>query len=800
MQLPALPLTAFREQFLSGTTRGPLLLEAEPGAGKSTLAPLWMLEAIPPTSVLWVVQPRVLAAQALAQRLARLFEEEMGGTVGYQIPFDHRASRKTRVLFMTPGILLQHLLQNPTLEGVGAVILDEVHERSVNQDLAWAWLQETAILRDDLQLVLMSATPDPALQQQLPQRLFAEGYCFPVTTHYQPPNTSPHLGQELLPQQLIRALSTQASWQQTTSLVFLAGWRDIEDCARELKAAYPDHKILRLHSRVPALEQARALDPAEGPRIILATNIAETSLTITDVTLVIDSGWVRRAAYEQRTGITRLRTTRISQASADQRRGRAGRVAAGHCIRLWSQDQPLVAADLPEIRTCDYLPLALRLGHWGTRESDLNWLEPPNPLALQQARELLRSLGMLDGKGKITAAGYQVSDLGTHPRTAAILQAAVKGGKIPQQVLLMALALHFEWSADSSLDAWLEVAADQLGRDRRWRLQRQRWLGVLGAVESDQPIPAELLARAFPDRIGFRQASGRYRLNCGISVEPLDKVAAPWALFPQIQPVAKGHRGPALVLQLTLEAQQQLSQRETDVVFKQGRWQGRNRWRMGGQVIAEVVEPLSEDVLAVTLGQHIVRLIIEKGLEVLPWSASARSLRARAQLLSAVGLLSAPDLTDQGLTVTVSQWLQPFLDEHTPLESLPLLNALEAFIGYDNCQQLSRLLPENLALPSGRQVPLTFASDGTPEVAAKLQEFFGCESLQLAGGRIPLRIHLLSPNGSPLAITTNLSTFWRQAYPEVRKEMRGRYPRHPWPDNPLDHVATSLTKKRLQQP
>ena len=799
MNLPELPLSLYRESFMESLQAGTLLLEAEPGAGKSTLAPLWVLDAVPDEQSVWVVQPRVLAAQALANRLAGLLGESPGETVGYQVPYDNRSSAKTRLLLMTPGILLQHLLRNPLLDGVGVVMLDEIHERAVNQDLAWALLQEVQILRDDLQLVLMSATPDPGLQRQIPQRLFAPGRCFPVTTEFLPPKQNAYGQAEKLDDHLLRALQSCPDWQQQTTLVFLPGWRDIEACAQAVLHRYPSHRIVRLHSRVTAQEQLQALDPAQGVRLILATNIAETSLTIADVTLVIDSGLVRRAEYEQRTGITRLRTARISQASADQRRGRAGRVQAGHCIRLWSQDQPLAPADLPEIRTTDYVPLVLRLAHWGSGADQLNWLESPNHLAMVQAQQQLHSWHLLDAHGKVTVAGEQVSELGTHPRIAALLQSMIHEGVLPESALLLALALHFELNPAADMPSWLAESAQELQRQAHWRLQRKRWLAVLHAqVKPQSVLPAQQLALSFSDRIGFRQDSGRYRLNSGISVEPTHVLNTAWAIFPVIQPRAKGHAGLGIELTLTAEQQRQLSQRQSYLVFKQNQWQRQSLWKMGGVVIAEQTEVIANDELAPALLEHVHTIVAEKGLQGLTWSANAERLLQSARLIARYDLLTLPPLDDASLVSQLASWLQPFLTAQTQLDALPWRAGLEFYLGYEHCQKIQAILPETIQLPSGRHVSLTFAADATPEISAKLQEFFGCSDLRLADGRIPLRIHLLSPNGSSLAITTDLTSFWRQAYPDVKKEMRGRYPRHPWPDNPFDHVATALTKKRLQ--
>ncbi len=795
MLLPDLPLSALHDDFIAALANTPLLLEAEPGAGKSTLAPLWVLAQAAAGQQVWLVQPRVLAAQALAQRLAQLLGEIPGQQVGYQIPYDSRMGTGTRLVLMTPGILLQHLLQNPILDGVACVMLDEIHERSVNQDMAWAFLQEVQILRDDLQLVLMSATPDPALQQQILNRLFAPGRCFPVSIQYQPAKQNPNTYTEKLEVQLLRALFAYPQWQTTTVLVFLPGWREIENCAGLIAQQFSAQKIFRLHSRVPSNEQVAALDPAQGPRLILATNIAETSLTIADVTLVIDSGLARRADYEQRTGITRLRTTRISMASAEQRRGRAGRVQAGHCIRLWSQDQPLAAADLPEIRATDYLPLALRIAHWGSPADSLPWLEAPNKLALNFAVQQLQKMQLLDAKEQITAGGKSVSALGTHPRIAAFLLLHEK--TISESALLLSLALHFELTAEQDFSTVLDDSARELARNRQWQQQQKRWLGVLSLQKNAAALDPLLLARAFSDRIGFKQESGRYRLNSGMSVEPQGRLEAQWAVFPLINTKPKSHSGVGIALQLSAGQQRQLSLAQSALVFKQQRWQEHTSWMMGGVVIDEGWKIIPASEIAQKLLEHIRTLIAAKGFDQVVWSDKARALLERARLVVTYQLCELPALDDETLMRNLHQWLLPFLNETTRLDNLPLQDALEFYLGFDHCQKIAQLLPGKIDLPSGRSVAVDFASDGSAQISAKLQEFFGCEQLQLANGKIPLKIHLLSPNGSPLAITTNLQTFWQQAYPEVRKEMRGRYPRHPWPDNPLEHEATALTKRKL---
>lgn len=793
--LPQYPLTELRDDFFRAIKQGTLLLEAEPGAGKSTLAPLWMLHSLAADKKIILVQPRVLAVQSLAQRLAELVGDGLGKTVGYQVPYDACVSDSSRLLVMTPGILLQHLLQDPTLNKIACVMLDEIHERSVNQDSAWAWLQEVQILRDDLQLILMSATPDPQLQQQISQRLFAPGRCFPVGTQYLPAKTNTPYS-EKIEEHVLRALASHSAWQNSTTLVFLAGWSEIEKCAQAIQARYPNQAVFRLHSRVPMVEQKRALNPASGSRIILATNIAETSLTIADVTLVIDSGLVRRPDYEQRTGLTRLRLARISQASADQRRGRAGRVQAGHCIRLWSQDQPLAAADLPEIRATDYLPLALRLAHWGSPALSLPWLEAPNKLALDFAQQQLRQMNLLAADNKITSAGEQVSALGTHPRIAAFLLSYKNS--IAENEILLALALHFDLNSETDLDELIEAAQQELQRNRQWQQQQKRWLQKLQlSITKNESINANLLARAFSNRIGYQQESGRYRLNSGISVDAQSKLDSPWALFPIINPKPKGHTGVGIVLQLSPTEQRTLSQEERQLIHKSNHWQIHARWRMGGVVIDEEFIALDPEKISGLLLDYIREKISDKGLLQLNWSDDAERMLQRARFVQAQGLLELPDLTEAALVVTLDNWLLPFLNAQTRVDHLPWLNALEFYLGYENCLAIAQALPEKIELPSGRHIRVEFSAEGVPQVSAKLQEFFGCEQLQLAEGKIPLKIHLLSPNGSPLAITMNLQTFWQQAYADVRKEMRGKYPRHPWPENPLEHEATALTKRKL---
>lgn len=803
MDLNSLPIASLRDQFFVTLNQSPLLIEAEPGAGKSTLVPLWVLEKLPKGKQIWLIQPRVLATLALAKRLTELAnqyfqtQDRLGERVGYQVPFDNKQSAATQLLLMTPGILLQQLLHNPTLDNVACVILDEVHERSVNQDLAFVFLQETSILRDDLQLILMSATPDTALQKNIQMRLFASGRQFPVETRFLPKKKNPQqqkYNDETLAKQVLRALNEVVDWQERCCLVFLPGWKEIEQCRIELTGSFPRHKIFCLHSRVNSQEQMKALDENEGARIILSTNIAETSLTIPDVTLVIDSGLMRRVDYEQRTGISNLRTSMISQSSADQRRGRAGRVQAGICIRLWSQDTVLAAADLPELRSTDYLPLALRLAHWASPVDDLQWIEKPNSLALDYARQELRKMDFLDQDYQITGSGKIVSQLGTAPRVAALLIS--QKSTVSDELLLLALMIHFDFSSEVFTQDWQSLAALERAKNSHWQLQQKRWLNYLQLTITQDAINTMDLAKAFSDRIGFLLPSGKYRLNSGMSVNVIHNLDSPWAVFPVINSSGKEASALGFALHLTSSQQKELSQLKKSLVFKQV-WSEHLSWWMGGVMIDEAYDAITASDIGDKLGSYLQNLANEKTITQLGWCEHSLALLARARILQNYALLELPAISDQVLAEKIPQWLSPFLTCDSKLDQLPWLQALTFYLGQEKVNHIQNLIPEKITLPSGRAVSVEINSHQQLMISAKLQEFFGCESLIMGDGKLPLQIHLLSPNGSPLAITSDLQSFWKQSYPEVCKEMRGRYPRHPWPDDPLAHQPTALTKKKL---
>lgn len=806
---PELPIDVLESDFYRALEAGSILLEAEPGAGKSTRVPLWALEASGEAEV-WLIQPRVLPTRALAQQLAHLLgEKSVGQRVGYQVPFDRQSSAATRLLVMTPGILLQRLLSDPELCSVRVVILDEIHERTATQDLVWALLQEAAILRDDLRLVLMSATPEKSLQDQVDTCLYTPGRCFPVTVDYLP--ALEQRGQsEPLAQHLLRACQTLPDWQQQTLLVFLPGWREIEACRKTLNDAWPAQQVYCLHSRVAPAEQARALNTSSGPRIILATNIAETSLTIADVTVVIDSGLERTPEFEQGTGVSRLYTRRISAASAEQRRGRAGRVQAGHCVRLWPAAERLAPAQLPEIRRSDYLPLALWVAHWGSPWRELPWLEKPGEQGMEQALQQLTRWQLVTDDEQVTERGRQVAALGTHPRLAALLLHTRENLTDNAWLPLAALALHFDWQEQmaAGATAWLESALGEFRRTSTWQQLWRRWQKVLAvtlepSASLPDPLSAALVqqvAEVMPERLAHRQTSGRYRLNSGISVTA--EGGGEWLLMLQLLGRRREHSGVGVPVELPPQLLESLAQARRTLHWQGGRWVCTTGFYLGGRCVREQREKLSSEQIVAEL----IANLQQQGLAHIHWPAPAVTLLARLRLAASHTRLTLPDCSLTLLEENLSQWLQPLLETDTAPEQLPLAQGLKNYVGYEAMMALDRLLPERLTLPSGRKVAINYADSlsaalteepPVPRVAAKLQEFFGTQEVTLPLPQVPLQLELLSPAGRALAVTGDLAFFWREVYPQVRRENRGRYARHPWPDDPLTHTPTAYTKKRL---
>jgi ATP-dependent helicase HrpB len=787
------------------------VLEAPPGAGKTTLVPLQLLaEPWLAGRRILVLEPRRLAARAAATRMAELLGEEPGATVGYAIRFERRVGRGTRVEVVTEGLLTRYLQRDPALEGYGLVVFDEFHERSLDADLGLALcLEAQEQLRPDLRLLVMSATLDgTAIARHLGGAPVArsEGRLFPVRVEHLPGRDAG----EPVERRAARAVEAALAATAGGVLAFLPGAREIRRTAG-LLAALPGVRVHALHGDLPRAEQDAAIRPAApGERkVVLATNIAETSLTIEGVSAVVDGGLERRPRFSARTGMGRLVTVPISRASAEQRKGRAGRLGPGLCYRLWpaAEDRGRPEHRPAEIEEADLAPLALELAAWGVRDpAALRFptLPPVGPFA--QARGLLRELGALDSGGAITPHGRAMAELPLHPRLAHMaLRAKARG--MGGTALAVAALLGGRDSArggDADLGGRLKLLRPGTEAERV-RRQLARALGG----EAGEPLAAEVGAvasLAFPDRIaqarpgapgGFRLANGR-----GARLDPADPLARePWLAVAELDDAgAEARVRLAAALSFgDLEAlhgdrfetveEVRFEPREDAVV-------ARRVVRLGALAIKE--QPLAEPDPALVAGA-LCGAVRAQGMARLPWTAAARQLQARVALARRDDPEGWPDLGDAALLAGLEEWWAPHLAGRrrmADLASLDLRTVLLQRLDHAQRQALDRLAPSHLAVPSGRQVPVDYDAD-PPVLAVKLQELFGwIEAPTVNGGRTKLALHLLSPAGRPVAVTQDLAGFWATGYPAVRKELRGRYPKHPWPDDPRAATATRGVKPR----
>ena len=809
-----------------------LVLEAPPGAGKTTQVPLALLDAS------WLagrrivmLEPRRVAARSAAMFMAGQLGEEVGQTVGYRIRFENRVSARTRIEVVTEGILTRMIQDAPELEGIGALLFDEFHERHLAADLGLALaLDVQAGLREDLRTVVMSATLDGqrlAAFLDAP-RLSSEGRGHPVAISHFPARR-----EESLEAQARRAAEEALARHPGDVLVFLPGQREIARVQAALEAAVlpDDAEVLALHGELPVEQQSRVLQAAPDGRrrIVLATNVAESSVTLPGVRVVIDSGLAREPRFDPNSGFPRLDVVAISQASADQRAGRAGRVAEGWAWRLWPQSQRLEAQRRPEIAQVELAGLALELAAWGSE--GLRFVDPPPPGALAAARELLQRLGALAASGGITAQGRRMLALGTHPRLAAMLLAA----RTPRQQALAAdLAALVEardplrTRSDALAERWRALAAFRSGRvpadasrsalaaidaaARQWRRRLRCEAAPPPDIEAHEL--GDLLAHAYPDRIAARQPVDplRYQLANGRSARLFEDSALrgePWLVASELRHEA---RGDALLLRaapvdeafLRADFRERFVEREGAVWDADKRALVARRESRFDRIVLDSrpagrVDP---DQAA----QALTDAVRELGLVALPWTEGLRQWQAReVSLRQWMPELGLPDLSDAALQATLDDWLKPAFAGKTRLDALSeaeLGEALKSPLAWGLRQQVERLAPARITVPSGMERRIDYALDheGAPQppvLAVKLQELFGlADTPRVADGRVPLTLHLLSPGGKPLQVTGDLRSFWNRTYPEVRKEMKGRYPRHPWPDDPWSATATHRAKPR----
>ncbi|WP_233198796.1 MULTISPECIES: ATP-dependent helicase HrpB [Luteimonas] len=833
---PVFPITPLLPEILGSLAAHPrLVLEAPPGAGKTTQVPLALLAAD------WLqgrrivmLEPRRVAARSAAGFMARQLGEEVGGTVGYRIRFENRTSARTRIEVVTEGILTRMLQDDPALDAVGALLFDEFHERHLAGDLGLALACDVQSgLREDLRLLVMSATLDGArLADWLDApRLSSAGRSFPVDIRHAPARRD-----EALEHQVGRVVAEALATLPGDALVFLPGQREIARCRQLLETALPaDVELLALHGELPVDAQAHVLQPsADGRRrVVLATNVAESSVTLPGVRIVVDSGLAREPRFDPNSGFSRLDVVAIPQASADQRAGRAGRVAPGVALRLWPESQRLEPQRRPEIAQVELAALALELAAWG--DVSLRFPDPPPAGAMAAARDLLRRLGAFDAGDTITPLGRRMLGLGTHPRFAAMLLAA---GTPHAQALACDLCALIEARdplrpspgmprSDALAARWQALAAFRAGRTppdaqrstlaaidaaaKQWR----RRLRTDALPPRDAPAHAlgDLLAHAFPDRIGHRHARETYRypLSNGRMAKLFDDstlVGEPWIVASELRFDAKD----ALLLRGAPvdEAHLRATWPERFSDADETRWDAQKRALVGERVrrfdgiVLDAVA--SGRVDPAQAAQALSDAVGALGLEVLPWRDGLRQWRARVQgLREWMPELGLPDLSDAALRDTRDAWLRPAFAGCTRLDALDaetFAQALQARLDWTQRQQLDRLAPVRLTVPSGQARAIDYAIDGDgsaqpPVLAVKLQELFGlAETPAIADGRVPLTIHLLSPAGRPLQVTRDLRGFWERTYPEVRKEMKGRYPRHPWPEDPWNASATHRAKPR----
>jgi len=834
---PDFPIAALLPELRRSLAMHPrLVLEAPPGAGKTTQVPLALRDAewLQGRSIV-MLEPRRVAARAAAGFMAHQLGEEPGGTVGYRIRFEQKVSSRTRIEVVTEGILTRMLQDDPLLEGVGALLFDEFHERHLASDLGLALaLDVQAGVREDLRIVVMSATLDGERLARFldAPRLSSAGRSFPVDVSHFPARRD-----EATEPQVRRAIEHALAAHPGDVLVFLPGQREIARVHALLDAspALRDVDVLALHGELPVEQQARVLQPADDGRrrVVLATNVAESSVTLPGVRVVVDAGLAREPRYDPNSGFSRLDVVSVSQASADQRAGRSGRVAEGWAMRLWPESQRLEPQRRAEIVQVELAGLALELAAWGS--DALRFVDPPPPGALGAARDLLVRLGALDARHAITPLGRRMLALGTHPRLAAMLLAPRDDG---ERALACDLAALLEARdpllskgarsrSDAVADRWHALAAYRAGRmpgdasrnalatldaaARQWR--RRLRLDASPPHAAPAHMLGDVLLHAFPDRIARQHPSDprRYQLANGRMAKLFDDSALfgePWLVASEL----RFERQDALLLRGAPLDEARLRREFPDRFVEEDavRWDGarqalvaQRERRFDGIVLDSRPAGRVDPALAARALADAVRAL---GLDALPWTETLGQWRARVRCLRAwMPELDLPDLSDDALLATLDDWLAPAFAGKTRLDALgeqELGEALKGRLAWAQRERVEQLVPTRIIVPSGLERRIEYAFDAhdgarAPVLAVKLQELFGlAETPRIADGRVPLTLHLLSPAGRPLQVTQDLRGFWERTYPEVKKEMKGRYPKHPWPDDPWSATATHRAKPR----
>jgi len=791
------------------------VLVAPPGAGKTTRVPLvlaredWAQKA----RRILVLEPRRLAARAAADRMAQTLGERVGDTVGLRVRFGSTISGRTRIEIITEGIFTRLILDDPMLDGVAAVIFDEFHERSLDADLGLALARDVQQgLREDLRILVMSATIDgariAALLGDAPV-IASEGRAFPVETRYVGRDARPIEPQ--VADTIMRAMRADSG----SLLAFLPGAAEIRRTKTLLEArAEPSTDVVALYGALSGDEQDRAIEPAPTGRrkIVLATSIAETSITIEGVRIVVDSGLARVPRYEPDVGVTRLETVRVSRAAADQRRGRAGRTEPGVCYRLW--DEPQTAAlepfARPEILAADLSSFALDLAAWGGGPDQLAFLDPPPKAALTEAKALLAELGAIDGDGRITAEGKLLRRLPLPPRLARmVVDAGAEGDALPAAEIATLIGERGLGGDDVDLRERLHaLRRDRSPRARDARAMAQRWAEIPPSPQgSGEQSVGALLALAYPERIAKNRGggSGPFLLvnGRGANIDPASPLARePFLAVAELAGTAAQGRILSAAPITLVEIEQRFSDRieaREEIVFDaaSASLRGRKSRRLGAIALSDQPMPVvANDGTAQKLADGIASL----GIGRLPWTKSQQQWRDRVIFLRASEGEEWPDLSDAALTQTVNAWLAPALAAKTALGDITadeLNTAVRALLPWPLQRRLDAEAPTHFAAPTGSQVAIDYDAEGGPKIAIRVQELFGLDRHPaIAGGKVPLLIELLSPAHRPVQMTRDLPGFWRGSYAAVRAEMRGRYPKHPWPEDPIAAQATRRAKPR----
>jgi ATP-dependent helicase HrpB len=806
------------------------VLIAPPGAGKTTRVPLVLAEeAWAKEQRILVLEPRRLAARAAAERMARTLGQEVGDAVGIRIRYDHKVSRRTRVEIITEGVFSRLIIDDPMLAGIGAVLFDEFHERSLDADLALALARDVQQgLRPDLRLLVMSATLDggrvAALLGGAPV-IESAGRAFPVETRYAGRDARP------IEPQVADTIMRATRAEQGSLLVFLPGAAEIRGTQRLLEGRFdPSTDLVTLYGALSGEEQDRAIAPAPPGRrkIVLATSIAETSITIEGARIVVDSGLARVPRYEPDVELTRLETVRVSRAAADQRRGRAGRTEPGICYRLWDEAQTVALEPFakPEILAADLSSFALDLAAWGSAPEQLAFLDPPPRAAFAEAKALLAELGALDGDGRITDEGRHLRKLPLPPRLARMVVDAAGTGKARTAARIALLISERGLGGD---DVDLRARLDVFLKDHSQRARLVRQMATDLARLAERP-PAEtaratfeakggssetpeetsagaLLALAYPKRIAKNRGggSGSFLLanGRGAQIDPASPLARePFLAVAELAGSAAAGRillaAPITLGEIESRFSDRIEARE-EITFDVGSLslRGRRSRRLAALV-------LSDQPFAVSPGEDAARKLATGipgvGLDRLPWTKALQQWRDRVTFLRASEGKEWPDLSDAALSKTAGEWLAPALMTKTAIGELiadELDVALTQLLPWPLRRRLEAEAPTHFEAPTGSRVSIDYQAEGGPKIAIRVQELFGLDRHPvIAGGKVPLLIDLLSPAHRPVQTTRDLPGFWRGSYAAVRAEMRGRYPKHPWPDDPIAATATRRAKPR----